>query len=64
MQEHGVLNRILFFYVFCEIKLSTKEIFPIETMSDSAIIIRNFIEDYHEKQEENYLFTRVRKANQ
>ena len=31
---------------------------------DGAGIIRTFVEDYHEKQEENYLFPRFRKANQ
>ncbi len=30
--------------------------------SDSAKIIRNFIEDYHEKLEENFLFPRFKKA--
>jgi len=30
----------------------------------SAGIIRTFVEDYHEKQEENYLFPRFKKANQ
>ena len=32
-------------------------------MIDSEKIIRNFIEDYHEKLEEDYLFPRFKKAN-
>src|SRR5205823_117577 len=31
---------------------------------DAASIIKAFVEDYHEKQEENYLFPRFEKANQ
>jgi hemerythrin-like domain-containing protein len=33
-----------------------------EVVMDSAKIIRNFIEDYHEKLEENFLFPRFKKA--
>src|SRR5436190_16940826 len=64
MQEHGVLNRILLIYDCCKIKLLNKESFPVTTISDAATIIRTFVEDYHEKQEENYLFPRFQKANQ
>ena len=64
MQEHGVLNRILLIYDFCKGKLLSKESFPVTAVSDAATIIRTFVEDYHEKQEENYLFPRFQKANQ
>jgi hemerythrin-like domain-containing protein len=64
MQEHGMLNRILLIYDFCRIKLHNKESFPVKTLFDSVTIIRTFVEDYHEKQEENYLFKRFQKANQ
>ena len=64
MQEHGLLNRVLLIYDTCRIHLVNKETFPIEALSGSANIIRTFVEDYHEKQEENYLFPRFEKANQ
>lgn len=64
MQEHGVLKRVLLIYDACRMHLTNKETFPIEAVSDSANIIRTFVEDYHEKQEENYLFPRFKKANQ
>ena len=64
MQEHGLLNRVLLIYDCCKIKMMNKESFPWETIADSATIIRTFVEDYHEKQEENYLFPRFQKANQ
>jgi len=64
MQEHGILNRVLLIYDDCKTKLINKETFPIETISSAAGIVRRFVEDYHEKQEENYLFPRFKKANQ
>jgi hemerythrin-like domain-containing protein len=64
MQEHGLLNRVLLIYDTCRIHLIKKESFPMEAISNSAGIIRTFVEDYHEKQEENYLFPRFEKANQ
>jgi hemerythrin-like domain-containing protein len=64
MQEHGVLKRILLIYDTCRIRLMNKESFPIAAVTNGAGIIRTFIEDYHEKQEENYIFPRFQKANQ
>jgi hemerythrin-like domain-containing protein len=64
MQEHGLLNRILLIYDTCRIHLINKETFPKEAIANAAGIIRTFVEDYHEKQEENYLFPRFKKANQ
>jgi hemerythrin-like domain-containing protein len=64
MQEHGLLNRILLIYDTCRMHLHNKESFPVEALSNAAGIIRIFVEDYHEKQEEDYLFPRFKKANQ
>jgi hypothetical protein len=64
MREHGVLNRILLIYDTCRLHLVSGEQFPIETLTASAQIIRSFIEDYHEKLEEDFLFPRFEKANQ
>ncbi len=64
MQEHGLLNRVLLIYDNCRQHLSNKESFQRQALVDGAGIIRTFVEDYHEKQEENYLFPRFKKANQ
>jgi hemerythrin-like domain-containing protein len=64
MQEHGLLNRVLLIYDTCKTHLINKESFPIEALASAAGIIRTFVENYHEKQEENYLFPRFQKANQ
>jgi hemerythrin-like domain-containing protein len=63
MQEHGLLNRVLLIYDHCRHQLELKRKFPVAALSSAADVIRKFVEDYHEKQEENYLFTRFRKAN-
>jgi hemerythrin-like domain-containing protein len=64
MQEHGLLNRILLIYDHCRTGLVDKQAFDPAALLSSAGIIRTFVEDYHEKQEENYLFPRFKKANQ
>ncbi|MGZ4033677.1 MAG: hemerythrin domain-containing protein [Bacteroidia bacterium] len=64
MQEHGLLNRVLLIYDFNRIQLVNKQSIQLELLYNSAEIIRTFVEDYHEKQEENYLFPRFEKANQ
>jgi hemerythrin-like domain-containing protein len=64
MQEHGLLNRVLLIYDTCRIQLVNKVAFPKEALLNAANIIRTFVENYHEKQEEDYLFPRFQKANQ
>jgi len=64
MQEHGLLNRILLIYDRCKANLVTKQSFDPAILLNSAGIIRTFVEEYHEKQEENYLFPRFEKSNQ
>ena len=64
MQEHGLLNRVLLIYDHCKSSLLSKQAFDVAVILNSANIIRTFVEDYHEKQEENYLFPRFKKANQ
>ncbi|HMK06631.1 MAG TPA: hemerythrin domain-containing protein [Flavobacterium sp.] len=64
MQEHGLLNRVLLIYDDCRMNLLSKKNFDKKALLGSAGIIRTFVEDYHEKQEENYLFPRFEKAKQ
>src|SRR6266508_894175 len=62
MREHGVLKRILLIYGEALRRMDANEDLPPEPLTDSAKIIREFIEDYHEKLEENFLFPRFKKA--
>ena len=64
MREHGVLKRVLLIYGEALLRLDARQDFPPETVSDAAKIIRSFVEDYHEKLEEDFLFPRFEKANQ
>jgi hemerythrin-like domain-containing protein len=63
MREHGVLNRILLIYDTCITNLGKDNPFDPAALNSSAQIIRTFIEDYHEKMEEDYLFPRFEKSN-
>lgn len=62
MREHGILNRVLLVYENCIEKLKTGIDFSPEILTGAASIIREFIEDYHEKQEEDFLFPRFEQA--
>ena len=63
MREHGVLKRILLVYGEALRRMDANEDLPPEPLADAAKIIRNFVEDYHEKLEEDFLFRRFKKAN-
>lgn len=63
MREHGVLKRILLIYGEAIRRIEADEDLPPEALADSAKIIRQFVEDYHEKLEEDFLFPRFKKAN-
>lgn len=62
MREHGVLKRVLLVYGEAIRRIEANQELPPAAIMDSAKIIRNFIEDYHEKLEEDFLFPRLRKA--
>jgi len=64
MREHGVLDRVLLIYDAAVRRLSANEDFDPAVISDSAKLVQDFIENYHEKSEEDFLFPRFRKANQ
>jgi hemerythrin-like domain-containing protein len=62
MREHGVLNRLLLIYEEHRRRLEAKQDFDPAVLTGAAGIVRHFVEDYHEKLEEDYLFPRFRKA--
>ena len=62
MREHGVLKRVLLVYEEAIRRIDGKRDLPPEAVRNGAHIIRTFIEDYHEKLEEDYLFPRFEKA--
>ncbi len=62
MREHGILKRVLIAYDEIIRRTRGGQDFPPEAVTDGATIIRKFIEEYHEKLEEEHLFPRFRKA--
>jgi hemerythrin-like domain-containing protein len=62
MREHGVLNRILLIYDEHLHFLAAKKPFDGSVLVAAADIVRRFVEEYHEKLEEDFLFPRFRKA--
>jgi hemerythrin-like domain-containing protein len=62
MREHGVLRRILLVYGECIRRVDGNQELKPEPVARAAQIVRAFVEDYHERDEEEYLFPRFRKA--
>ena len=62
MREHGVLNRVLLVYEECVRRIETQQDLNPKPLADAARLVRTFIEDYHEKIEEDHLFPRYRAA--
>src|SRR5206468_8709853 len=62
MREHGVLNRILLVYEEGLRRLRTKEEVTPDVFHKPATLVRKFVEDYHEKLEEKFIFPEFEKA--
>jgi hemerythrin-like domain-containing protein len=56
MREHGVLNRILLIYEEGLRRLRAMEEVDPEVFHHPATLVRKFVEDYHERLEENFIF--------
>ncbi len=61
MREHGVLNRILLIFEEGTRRLRAEREVPAEVFRASATLVRRFVEDYHEKLEENFIFPKFEK---
>ncbi len=62
MREHGVLNRVLLIYEEGLRRIRAKDDVTPEMFQKPANLVRKFVEDYHEKLEENHLFPAFEKA--
>jgi hemerythrin-like domain-containing protein len=62
MREHGILRRLLLVYGEGIRRLGARQPFEPETLTHAAEIIRAFIEDYHERDEEELIFPRLQRA--
>jgi hemerythrin-like domain-containing protein len=62
MQEHGILERILLIYDEAARRIEQREQLDLAVLTSSAGIVRRFVEDYHEKLEERFVFPRLQAA--
>ena len=61
MREHGVLNRVLLIYEEGLRRIRSKEEIAPEMFQKPAMLVRKFVEEYHEKLEENFIFPEFEK---
>lgn len=64
MEEHGVLVRLLLVYQEALRRIAAGQEPPTAVIHDSALIVHDFIEGFHEPLEEGYVFPRLRRAGQ
>jgi hemerythrin-like domain-containing protein len=56
MREHGVLDRLLLIYEEVMRRIASGKEVPITLLNKAADLVRRFVEEYHEKLEEKYVF--------
>jgi hemerythrin-like domain-containing protein len=63
MKEHGVLNRCLLIYEEGMRRIQAGQPVAPEVFLHTADLVRTFVEDYHEKNEETHIFPVFERAN-
>jgi hemerythrin-like domain-containing protein len=61
MREHGLLNRILLIYEEGVRRMRNREEVAPEIIQKPAELVRKFVEDYHERLEEKFIFPKFEK---
>jgi hemerythrin-like domain-containing protein len=66
MREHGVLRRILLVYEEClrRVPVGDGAVPGDGPLKKAALLVQKFVEDYHEKLEEDFLFPEFEKRNE
>jgi hemerythrin-like domain-containing protein len=62
MREHGILRRIMLVYDETARRLRQGEEFPLQVLTKAHDIVRRFMQDYHEANEQFHLFNRFSNA--
>ena len=62
MQEHGLLERILLVYDEAARRMEHSEQLELMALGNAADIVRTFVEEYHEKNEEQHVFPLLQRA--
>ena len=62
MREHGVLRRILLVYEEAARRLPSSDDTVLDVIAGAANVVHRFVEGYHEKLEEQFVFPALEKA--
>jgi hemerythrin-like domain-containing protein len=62
MKEHGVLDRCLLIYEEAIRRVQASHAIPPQVFQQTAGLVRRFVEEYHERNEEKYIFPVFQKA--
>ena len=62
MLEHAALHRVMGVYDACRERLVAQRPFDMRILAGCATIVRGFVEDHHEREEELYIFPLFEKA--
>jgi len=62
MQEHGALARILLVYEEAARRIEARSDLDPQVLVGAATLVRRFVEEYHERQEEESVFPRLQAA--
>jgi len=62
MQEHGVLQRVVIIYDAAALRIERHEQLDPAVIAKAAGVVRRFVEDYHERTEEKFVFPRLQAA--
>src|SRR5690242_17589719 len=63
MKEHGVLNRCLLIYEEGVRRIRDRQDLSPNVFNHTALLIKKFVEEYHERNEEKYIFPVFEKAH-
>ena len=62
MREHGLLGRVLLIYDEAANRIEDQKDVRPDSLADAARVVRSYLEDCHEKLEEELVFARLKKA--
>jgi hemerythrin-like domain-containing protein len=62
MREHGILRRVLLVYEEAARRLSAGDASVLDALAGGANVVHRFVEGYHEKLEEDFVFPQLEKA--
>jgi hemerythrin-like domain-containing protein len=62
MREHGLLARVLLVYDEAVRRIDAREPIPLSALRDAASFVKSYIEEYHERVEEDFIYPRFERS--